>query len=67
MPRKTSENTEALNVRIPPSWNKRAEKLAAAAEPAHTRTAILRAAIGYGLDVMEQKQKHGKKKAASSE
>lgn len=67
MPRERSDNTEAVNMKIPKAWVKRADKLAAASEPAHTRTAILRAAVGLGLEVMEQKHGRGKKKATSLE
>jgi hypothetical protein len=66
MPRERSDNTEAVNMRIPLGWIKKADKLAAAAEPAHTRTAILRAALGQGLEtmyaLMPREKKHAKTK-----
>lgn len=62
MPRERSDNTEAVNMKIPKAWIEMARKLATASKPAHTRTAILRAALGQGLEAMTaQLLKDGKK------
>ncbi len=61
MPRERSDNTEPVNMKIPKAWIKRADRLAAEAEPAHTRTAILRAALGHGLEFMDSKKGRAKK------
>jgi hypothetical protein len=53
MPRERSDNTEAVNMKIPKAWIEAADKLAAASDPVKaTRTAILRVALGQGLDAM---------------
>lgn len=69
MPRERSENTEAINLKIPKKWIAMAKKLAAANRPVKaTRTAILRVALGQGLEAMHaQLLKDGKKKRGKTE
>jgi len=63
MPRKKSENTEAINLKVSKLCIKRADKHAAANGPVKaTRSAILRLAIEKGLDAMDAEKKRGKTK-----
>ena len=54
MPKAPSDNTEAVNLKIPPSWIAMADALrkASALPVPVTRTAMLRAALGYGLEAL---------------
>ena len=62
MPRAKSENTVAVNLKIPPEWIEMADKLASASEPPHTRTAILRVALGQGLEAMMRQRSKRRRK-----
>ena len=74
MPPKRSDNTEAINLKIPKAWIDLADKLArdGAAPVQVSRTAMLRAALGFGLEGISkgfanqgvQKMKAVKKKRA---
>jgi hypothetical protein len=56
VPKTPSENTEAINMKIPPAWIKMADDLrkSGAMPVAFTRTAMLRAALGYGLEALSR-------------
>lgn len=60
MPPKRSNNTEAVNLKIPKEWIELADKLArdGAAPVQVSRTAMLRAALGFGLEGLSKG--HGK-------
>ena len=65
MPRERSNNSVAINMKIPPTWIALADKLVAMedglAEP--TRTAVLRAALGCGLETLMKKRLAKKKRS----
>ena len=54
MPKAPSDNTEPINMKIPPSWIKMADDLCkrGAMPVPLTRTAMLRMALGYGLEAL---------------
>lgn len=56
MPRQRSDNTEAVNLKIPLSWIEAADVLAkTGAMPADvSRTGVLRAALGFGLQALKR-------------
>lgn len=61
MPKTPSENTEPINMKIPPSWIKMADDLCrnGAMLVPLTRTAMLRTALGYGLEALtRENDKH---------
>ena len=61
MPRVLSANTESINLKIPPAWLDKADALyRGGIFPAiDTRSAMLRAALGYGLDMLlRESEKH---------
>jgi hypothetical protein len=64
MPRESSDNTAAINMKVPPAWIERADKLAAAEKGLGrlTRTDVLRAALERGLEVLEKERRGSKKK-----
>lgn len=63
MPKERSENTEAINLKVPLLWVQMAEELAAVSEPVRaTRTAILRVALGQGLAAMMDRRKRKRAK-----
>ena len=65
MPKEKSENTEAINLKVPLIWIEMADELAAASEPVRaTRTAILRVALGRGLAVMMDNRRPRKRARA---
>ena len=70
MPKSPSENTEAVNLKIPPAWIEMADALrkASAFQPVPvTRTAMLRAALGYGLEALTKESgKHQARQARRS-
>jgi hypothetical protein len=59
MPRPLSENTTQVAFKIPDEWLERAEILARALSgiATVTKTEVLRAALGRGLDVLEEETK----------
>jgi len=73
MPRVPSENTEAINMKIPPSWFEKADRLRQVGilPAVVTRTEMFREALGFGLDVLlkegnkhrARQRRRGKKKA----
>ncbi len=59
MPRKkSSENTAAINLKVPPAWVEMADEIAAAESGLvrPTRTDIMRAALGQGLEALAKKR-----------
>ena len=63
MPRAPSDNTEAINMKIPPAWIEKADALrrggAVIPGASITRTAMFRVALGYGLDaLLRERSKH---------
>lgn len=62
MPKAPSDNTEAVNLKIPEAWIVMADALrkASAFQPVPvTRTAMLRIALGFGLEALtKESNKH---------
>ena len=57
MPRKPSDNTVAVSLRIPPEWNELADALAereSGTVARVTRTEMLRHALGVGLQKLKK-------------
>ena len=65
MPRERSDNSVAINMKIPPAWIVLADKLVALEDglAEATRTAIFRAALGRGLELL-LKQKRKKRRVS---
>ena len=62
MPRRASDNTESVNINLPDSWLKRAQKLADQSNKRAmigklTRADVLRAALSLGLLKLEEYEK----------
>ena len=71
MPRQRSDNTEAVNLKIPLAWIEMADALAKTGDmPAEvSRTGVLRAALGFGLQALAREHakriaRHAKRKVA---
>lgn len=66
-PKEASDRTEQVTFKVIPEWIERAEKIAKSlsAPPAiteTTKTEVLRAALGRGLDVIEEEIRNAHKR-----
>ena len=62
-----SDNDTPVGFKIPGPWLERADKLASALSrsgPSVTRTAVLRAALARGLDVLEEETPRPRKRSS---
>lgn len=60
MPRPTSDNTVPINMKVSPEWIALADRIASSEKEKGlvrpTRTAVMRAALEYGLEMIAEKR-----------